>query len=82
MIARAASAAAPMAKPLPMAAVVLPSSSRLSVISRTSFSHLAHLGDAAGVVRDRAIGVDRHGDADGSQHAHGRDADAVETGQL
>ena len=36
MIARAASAAAPMAKPLPMAAVVLPSSSRESVMARVS----------------------------------------------
>ena len=36
IIARAARAAAPIAKPLPIAAVVLPNSSRESVISRTS----------------------------------------------
>ena len=36
MMASAASAAAPMAKPLPMAAVVLPSSSSESVILRVS----------------------------------------------
>ena len=36
MIARAARAAAPMANPLPIAAVVLPSSSRESVILRVS----------------------------------------------
>ena len=36
MIASAASAAAPIAKPLPIAAVVLPTSSRPSVISRVS----------------------------------------------
>ena len=36
MIARAASAAAPIANPLPMAAVVLPTSSSESVISRVS----------------------------------------------
>ena len=34
MMAKAASEAAPMAKPLPMAAVVLPTSSRVSVIAR------------------------------------------------
>ena len=36
MMASAARAAAPMAKPLPMAAVVLPSSSRESVMARVS----------------------------------------------
>ena len=36
MMARAASAAAPMANPLPIAAVVLPSSSRESVMARVS----------------------------------------------
>ena len=41
-------------------------------------AELGHLGDAAGVVGDRAVGVDRHGDADGREHADRRDADAVE----
>ena len=36
MMAKAAKAAAPMAKPLPMAAVVLPTSSRVSVMARVS----------------------------------------------
>jgi hypothetical protein len=41
-------------------------------------AHAGHLGDAAGVVRDRAVGVDGHGDADGGEHAHGGDADTVQ----
>ena len=56
-----ASAAEPMAKPLPMAAVVLPTESSLSVMSRTPFVETAHLGDAAGVIRDRAVCIDRNG---------------------
>jgi hypothetical protein len=40
-----------------------------------------HLGDAAGVVGHRAVGVDGHGDAEGGEHADGGDADAVEAGE-
>ncbi len=40
---------------------------------------LAHFRNAAGVVGDGAVGVNRHGDACGGQHAHRRQGDAVET---
>ena len=73
------STAEPMAKPLPVAAVVLPMASRASVMSRTLLRQgLDHLGDAAGVVGDGAVGVGREGDAERREHAHGRDGDAVE----
>ena len=52
------SAAEPMAKPLPIAAVVLPSASSASVRSRTSGGQPGHLGDAARVVGHRPVGVD------------------------
>ena len=41
-----------------------------------------HLGDAASVVGDGAVGVDAHGDADRRKHADGGDADAVEAGGI
>ena len=39
--------------------------------------HFSHLRDAAGVVGDRAIGVDGHGDAHGGEHADRSDTDTV-----
>jgi hypothetical protein len=66
--ARAVSAAEPMAKPLPMAAVVLPTASSLSVRRGRPWAG-GHFGDAAGVVGDRAVGVDRELDAGGGEHA-------------
>ena len=45
------------------------------------FAHAGHFGDTTGVVRYRAVGVDRHGDTHGRQHAHRGDADAVQAGQ-
>ena len=77
----AVSAAEPMAKPLPMAAVVLPTASSLSVRARTSVGSCAHLGDAAGVVGDRAVGVDRELDSDRAQHSESGESDTVESGQ-
>ena len=38
----------------------------------------AHLGNAAGVVGNGAVGVHRHGDAGGGEHAHGGQGYAVE----
>ena len=38
---------------------------------------MRHLGDAAGVVRNRARGINRHGHAGGGQHPHRRNGDAV-----
>ena len=38
----------------------------------------AHLGDAAGVIGDGAVGVDGDGDAGGGEHADGGEGDAVE----
>ena len=82
MIASAARAAAPMAKPLPIAAVVLPSFVQRVGDLAGVLAEARHLGDAAGVVRDRAVGVDGHRDADGGEHADRGDADAVETGEV
>ena len=42
----------------------------------------AHLGDAAGVVGDGAVGVHGHGDAGGGEHTHGGQSDAVEARHL
>ncbi len=42
---------------------------------------LGHLGDAAGVVRDRAERVERDDDAGHRQHGRGRDRDVVKAGQ-
>ena len=81
MMASAASAAAPMAKPLPMAAVVLPSSSSESVMARVSSPRPAHFRDAAGVVGNGAVSVDGHRHADRGQQADRGNADAVEPGQ-
>ncbi len=41
-----------------------------------------HLGNAAGVVGDRAVGVERHDHAGHGQHGGGRNGDAVDAGQL
>jgi hypothetical protein len=41
-----------------------------------------HLGDAAGVVGDRAVGVERDDHAGHRQHGGGGDGDAVQAGQL
>ena len=43
-------------------------------------SQPAHLRDSAGVVGDRAVGVDRHRDANRSEHSDGRDPDPVQAG--
>jgi hypothetical protein len=61
----AASTAVAIAMPLVMAFVVLPTASRLGEDLRPSPVDVAgHLGDALGVVRDRAEGVHRDDDAD------------------
>ena len=41
-----------------------------------------HLGDAAGVVGDRAVGVDRDDDAGRGEHADGGDGDAVHAAEV
>ena len=43
---------------------------------------VGHLGDAAGIVGDRAEGVERHDHARQSQHGGDRDGDAVEAGEI
>ena len=43
---------------------------------------LGHLGDAAGVVGDRAVGVERDDDAGHAQHRGRGDGDAVEAASL
>ena len=49
---------------------------------RTSLRQLRHLGDAAGVVGDRAERVERDDHARHRQHARGGDRDAVELAEL
>ena len=39
---------------------------------------VCHLGDAAGIIRDRAVGVDGDDDARHREHRHGGDGDAVQ----
>ncbi len=48
-----------MAYPFVTAFVVLPTASSGSVIPRTDLGQVGHLGDAAGVVGHRAVGVER-----------------------
>jgi hypothetical protein len=49
---------------------------------RTESSAAGHLGDAAGVVGDRAVGVERDDHAGHRQHGRGGDGDAVQAGQF
>jgi hypothetical protein len=63
------------------ALVVLPTASSASVVLRTP-SAGRHFGDAAGIVGDRAEGVERHDHAGQRQHGGGRDGDAEQAGQL
>ena len=63
---KAVKTAEPMAKPLPVAAVVLPSASNLSV--RLQFQSVVsiirrHFGDTTGVVRNRTVRISRECDA-------------------
>ena len=71
------SAAEPMAKPLVTALVVLPTASRRHHV-RASRGTRRHLGDAGGVVADRAEGVLGDDDAGGGEHAHAGEGDEVE----
>ncbi len=64
--------------PSPMAAVVLPTESSLSVTLPHLFGQAGHLRDAARVVGDRAVGVDGDRHARGGQHAHRRHRDPVQ----
>ena len=77
--ATAAITADPMAKPLVTALVVLPTASRLTMIrSRLAVELAGHLGDAGGVVADRAervLGDDHPGRR---EHAHAAQGDEVE----
>ena len=65
-----------MAKPLPVAAVVLPSESSGVRARADLFVHAAHLCDAARIVRDRPVGIRREGDPQRGEHPHRGDADA------
>ena len=71
----------PMAKPLPMAAVVLPSESSRSVMARTSGPRPDISEMPPAFVGDRAVSVDRHGHSNGGQHTNTGDTDAVKTGE-
>ena len=75
------STAEPMAKPLPVAAVVLPRASRSSVTLADTLGEVGHLGNAAGVIGDGAVGVSGEGHGEGREHAHGGDGNTVLAGQ-
>jgi hypothetical protein len=55
------------------ALVVLPTASSASVDCADFLRQARHFGDAAGVVRDRAEGVERDDHAGQRQHGRGRD---------
>ncbi len=74
----AAITAEPMAMPLVMALVVLPTASRSAMIWRALRFEAGHLADAVGVVGDRAEGVHRHVVAGQRQHADTGHRHAVE----
>ena len=80
--ASAVSAAEPMAKPLPIAAVVLPSESSASVSRRTSAGRPAISRDSAGVVGDRAVASTLTVIAVIGQHADRGQGDAVHPGAV
>lgn len=77
MKASAVSAAEPMAKPLPVAAVVLPKESSASVRSRASSGSPPHLRDAARVIGNRAVSIGQEGDAEGREHTDRGEGDTV-----
>ena len=61
--------------------MVLPTASSASVMWRALSGRAGHLGDAAGVVGDRAEGVHRQDVGGGHQHAHRRDGGAEDAGR-
>jgi hypothetical protein len=50
-------------------------------MSRTLLGQFGHLGDAAGVVGDGAVGVQGHHDAGHAEHRRGGHRNAVQAGQ-
>ena len=82
MIASAARAAAPIAKPLPIAAGGVAELVQRVGDGAGLLAETAHLRDASGVVRDRAVGVDGHRDPDRREHPDRGHPDAVEADQL
>jgi hypothetical protein len=64
------------------ALVVLPTASSASVDLAHFLRQAGHFGDAAGIVGDRAEGVERHDHAGQRQHRGGGDRDAEQAGQL
>ncbi len=64
-----------MAKPFAMAAVVLPTASRVGAVAHL-LGQARHLGDAARVVGNRAVRVDADGDGRVGEHARRGKADA------
>jgi hypothetical protein len=61
--------------------VVLPTASSASVFSRTD-RQPGHFGDAAGVVRDRTIGIERDDHAGQREHGGGAIGDAERPASL
>ena len=62
--------------------MVLPTASSASVVCAHFRRQARHLGDAAGVVGDRAEGVERHDDAGQRQHGGHGDGDAEQARQV
>ena len=57
--ANAVKAAEAIAKPFPIAAVVLPTASKVSVRSLTSLGKLCHFSDSSRVIRDWSVSIYR-----------------------
>ena len=76
----AAYAAEPIANPFPIAAVVLPTASSLSVMFLHLLGEVGHLRYPARVVRDGAVRVDRNDHPGGDEHAEGGDSDPEDPG--
>ena len=67
-----------IAMPLVIALVELPTASSRRGSRPAALELAGHLGDALGVVGDRAVGVHRDDDTDRREHAHARQRDDVE----
>ena len=80
--ARAVRAAEPIAKPLPIAAVVLPTASSLSVISRTVSIQTGHLSDTAGIIGNGTVSVNSNSHTGGGQHTYSCQRDTIQTCEL
>jgi len=75
--ARDTRAAEPIAKPLPIAAVVLPAASRAVSLVAHELGELGHLGETTSIVGDGAVHINGETGRECSQHAKGSEGNAV-----